>query len=328
MKIAGQNFKVIDTLPNSIAVADSWVVNANKTGSGNGEAKLYIANKEVMHKFYGNTGFSARCFIIKNDLITYMNALQSEYVTPSQNYRKKDNMHDLWKERINKIRDLPEIIEFTIQDQKQIEGARGYVNSNDMAYNFIREIALPYVSYIMVMRLKHGNNDIFYWKLFADFAEIDRRRSYVINYGKKGDKKAASEIEKIHDEKSKEYKQARNGQGKYRAALLDECPMCAITGITEEKLLIASHIKPWAVSSDKEKIDPKNGFILSPLYDRLFDQGFITFTCDRRVKISSWLSEYNRKRIGVKDNQQIAMLPIVEERVKYLEYHNSIVFRG
>lgn len=328
MKIAGQNFKIIDTFKNSIAVADSWVANANKTGNGNGEAKLYVASKDAMHKFYGNAGFAVRCFITRNDLLSYMNALQSEYLSPSQEYRKKDQMKDLWMKRIDKINKLPEIIEFTIQDQKQIGGARGYVNSDDEAYNLIRELALPYVSYILVMHLKEGENDVFYWKLFADFAEIDRRRSYVINYGKKGEGIAIPKAEPKHDDESKEYRQARKGQGKYRAALLEECPMCVITGITEEKLLIASHIKPWAASTDKEKIDPKNGFILSSLYDRLFDQGFITFTPDRRVKITNWLSEYNRKRIGIKDNQQIPMLPIVEERLKYLEYHNNSVFRG
>ena len=79
---------------------------------------------------------------------------------------------------------------------------------------------------------------------------------------------------------------------------------------------------------DNEKIDPKNGFILSPLYDKLFDRGFITFTPDRRVKITNWLSVHDKKRIGIADNQQIPILPLDNERVKYLDYHQNIVFRG
>ena len=328
MNIAGQKFTFIDTFQNSIAVADSWVANANKTGSGNGEAKLYISNKDAMREFYGGEGFSAHCFLTKKDLLTYMNALQSEYLTPSQNYRKKDHMQDLWVERINKINELPDIIEFTVQDQEQIAGIRGYVNSEDKAYNLIREIALPFVSYISVMKLQEGTSEIFYWKLFADFAEIDRRRDYVVKYGKRGEEIVEPKPEEPQNKKTKEYRQAREGQGKYREALLQECPMCAITGITEEALLIASHIKPWAVSNEQEKLDPKNGFILSPLYDKLFDRGFITFTPDRRVKITNWLSEYNRKRIGIKDNQQIPILPVDDARIVYLQYHNEIVFRG
>ena len=328
MKIADQNFKFVDTFKNSIAVVDSWVKGPNKTGRAKGEAKLYISNKDVMRAFYGNAGFVAHCFITKTDLVSYMNAMQAEYLSPSQNYRKKEQMSNLWNERINKINKLPELIEFSISDQKQIEGVRGYVNSDDEGYNLIREIALPCVSYISVMKLKENNQDVFYWKLFADFAEIDRRRNFVINYGKKGELVGTQENRKQDEKKDNEYRSAREGQGEYRKALLQECPVCPITGITAESLLIASHIKPWAVCNDKEKVDPKNGFILSPLYDKLFDRGFITFTPDRRVKITNWLSNHDKKRINISDNQQIAILPIDDKRVKYLEYHNEFVFKG
>lgn len=328
MKIAGQNFTFIDTFKNSIAIADSWVANPNKTGSGNGEAKLYISNKDTMREFYGHEGFTAQCFITKADMLTYMNALQSEYLTPSQDYRQKDQMQELWKRRIFKINGLPDIITFTIQDQRQIAGSRGYVNSEDEAYNLIREIALPYVSYIAVMKLQDGKGDIYYWKLFADFAELDRRRDYVQKYGTKTGQQAEQIPIEKEEKHTKEYRQARDGQGEYRRLLLQECPMCPITGITEEALLIASHIKPWSVCEDNEKIDPKNGFILSPLYDKLFDRGFITFTPDRRVKITNWLSVHDKKRIGIADNQQIPILPLDNERVKYLDYHQNIVFRG
>ena len=328
MNIANKEFEFVDVFQNSIAVADSWVKNPNKTGNGNGEAKLYIANKDKMHEFYGGSGFSVHCFITNQDLLKYMNATKPEYQRPSQNYRSKDIMHDLWKLRLNKINSLPEIIEFNIDDQKQINGVRGYVNSDDSAYQLIREIALPYISYISTMHLKDGNSDIYYWKLFADFAEMERRKNYVINYGKKGEEIIIPKAEVQETPKTKEYRYAREGQGKYRDALLEECPMCPITQITEPELLIASHIKPWAVCDDNEKIDPKNGFILSQLYDKLFDRGFITFTIDRRVKITNWLSQYDKKRIGIKDNQQIAILPIDDERAKYLEYHNSVVFRN
>ena len=34
-------------------------------------------------------------------------------------------------------------------------------------------------------------------------------------------------------------------------------PYCPFTMINDERLLRASHIKPWVVSNDKEKLDPK-----------------------------------------------------------------------
>lgn len=329
MKIADQNFTLVDMFRNSIAVADSWVKNPNKTGQGNGEAKLYISNRDVMREFYGTKGFEAHCFITKKDLLSYMSVMQSEYYSPSQNYRKKEQMRDLWNERINKINQMPELIEFSIRDQIQIEGVRGYVNSTDSAYDLIREIALPYVSYISVMKLEENNRKVFYWKLFADFAEIERRKNYVLKYGKKDDEPSdLPQPAKREEKKEYEYRSAREGQGKYREALLQECPMCPITHITEEALLIASHIKPWAVSNDEEKIDPKNGLILSPLYDKLFDRGFITFTPDRRVKISDWLSPYDKRHINLEENKQIPALPLDERRIMYLEYHKDFVFKG
>jgi predicted restriction endonuclease len=98
--------------------------------------------------------------------------------------------------------------------------------------------------------------------------------------------------------------------------------------INEESLLIASHIKPWAVSDSKERIDPNNGFILSPLYDKLFDRGYITFTDDKRVTISNWLSRQVKERIGIKDNQLFQFLPVNDARAHYLEYHRTTVFKG
>lgn len=42
--------------------------------------------------------------------------------------------------------------------------------------------------------------------------------------------------------------------------------------VSDDRLLIASHIKPWAASDEKEKIDPKNGFMFTPTFDFLFDR--------------------------------------------------------
>lgn len=73
--------------------------------------------------------------------------------------------------------------------------------------------------------------------------------------------------------------------------------MCPFTYITDIHLLVASQIKPWVVSSEEEKIDPYNGYMLSPLYDRLFDKGYITFTNDQRILISNWISQENWEKM-------------------------------
>ena len=329
MKISGQNFKIVDTYDSSITVPDCMVVPSNKIGKGNGEAKLYVGSKNKMREFYGGEGFTAKCFVLKNDLISYMNSIRNEYFQPSQTYRGSDKMSELWHQRLGEIAHLPDVIEFTVKDQTQIAGTSGYVNSKDEGYSIIRTLALPLVSYISTMQLKDSNSTpIYYWKLFADFDAIqDKADALVYVYGKgKGNNK--HQPIPPDNKKQTQLRKAREGQGQYREKLLEECPFCPITKINDERLLIASHIKPWAVSSDKERLDPKNGFMLSPLYDKLFDKGFITFTTDKRVQISDWLSPQNQKRIGIKTGDFIQMLPLDNERETYLQYHRASVFKG
>ena len=329
MEIQGQKFKIVDIFDTPITVPDCFVVSTNKLGTGNGEAKLYITSKDKMRDFYGEKGFNAKCFLLKKDLITYMQTIKQEYFKPSQNYRGSKDLRELWNSRMKEIESLSDVIEFHIQDQTQIEGARGYVNSPDKGYKMIRELSLPLVSYISAMQLVDKMGEpIYYWKLFADFEAIsDKSTALVFNYGKKSEIIELKEEKKV-GKKELMYRQARVGQGEYREKLLEECPFCPITKINDERLLIASHIKPWAVANDKEKIDYKNGFILSPLYDKLFDRGFITFMDDRHVRISNWLSPQNKKRIGIKENEFFQQLPIDEERKIYLKYHREMVFKG
>lgn len=331
MLIGGENFNFVDTLNAPITVPDCFVKRLSKIGTGHGERKLYIAPKNVMYPFFGNEGFVAKCFLLKSDLLSYMKALHSEYLNPSQRYQGSSVMRKLWKERMAKIEALPEVVEFNVAAQDQIAGPRGYVNSADMGYNLIREISLPLVTYISVMQLADCTSGatLYYWKLFADFEAIsDKKAALVFTYGKKGDKTLPTVKTNRDSGRQGEIRRARKGQGIYRDKMLQECPFCPITMINDERLLIASHIKPWAVSSDDEKLDPKNGFILSPLYDKLFDRGLMTFTEDRRIILSNWLSPKNKERLGVKDGQFIQMLPLDDARQSYMQFHRTFVFKG
>jgi hypothetical protein len=57
-------------------------------------------------------------------------------------------------------------------------------------------------------------------------------------------------LERVTDLKEKfTQSHARIGQGKYREKLLKQCPICPITLVSDDRLLIASHIKPWAKSN-------------------------------------------------------------------------------
>lgn len=332
MKILDENWDVKEIYDSVITVPDCFVVNKNQLGTGHGEAKLYIGSKEAMRNFFGSEGFSAKCFMLKKDLLDYLTAVKSEYFSPSQNYVGKNTFKDLWTERVALVNNLDDIIWFEANDQTQIRGSRGYVNSTDDGYKIIRTLALPLISYISSMMLIQPNgNTVFYWKLFVDFDAIAEKKNgpLVFNYGKKTLDENGEVVEERKNQKlSEESNNARQGQGKYREQLLEECPYCPITMVNDERLLIASHIKPWAVSTEKEKIDPKNGFMLSPLYDKLFDRGFITFTNDKHMILSNWISPKNYERLGIVNDTYYQRLPIDEKRIEYLEYHRTSVFKG
>ena len=118
---------------------------------------------------------------------------------------------------------------------------------------------------------------------------------------------------------------ARIGQGKFREQLLAKYGSCIISGIDISKALVASHIKPWAVSTNEERISVNNGLLLSATYDRLFDSGLITFASEGKLIVSRFISEDNRNKLQIK-NGQIYNLKSNYQMKNFLEYHNDVVF--
>ena len=60
-----------------------------------------------------------------------------------------------------------------------------------------------------------------------------------------------------------------------RAVLASYRGRCCLSGLSESRLLIASHIVPW--SKDKtNRLNPSNGLCLSALHDKAFDYGLFT----------------------------------------------------
>lgn len=89
----------------------------------------------------------------------------------------------------------------------------------------------------------------------------------------------------------------RVGQAKWRNKLLKIYDsQCALCDISHPALLIASHIKSWQYSNEKERIDTDNGIIFCALHDRLFDRGFISFSDNYEVLYSK---NYNFESIGL-----------------------------
>jgi len=63
---------------------------------------------------------------------------------------------------------------------------------------------------------------------------------------------------------------------------------CCLSGLSDTRLLMASHIVPW--SSDKEnRLNPSNGLCLSAIHDKAFDRGLITISDNYEVMLSEQL---------------------------------------
>lgn len=127
----------------------------------------------------------------------------------------------------------------------------------------------------------------------------------------------------------------RIGQYYFRLSVLNSYGQkCCVTGINKSELLIASHIKPWAVSDENtERTNPSNGLCLNSLHDRAFDKGLITIGKDYSIVLSnkmknvemdeatrSWFYEYEGKQIKLPDK----FLP----GKQFIEYHNDVIFQG
>lgn len=319
--VDGQNYEVVDTLE-YVTLADSFV--KNKIGTGHGEAKLYVGNEsERLMKFFEN--FNNRCIFKKSDFMAYLNDAESEFVDPQQDYVKKEEMPELYEQLKFATEQFPQdTLPFEIY-RVGVEPPRVYINSKSNYYDFMRSLGLPNISYLSVLKLKDTQNRLlYYFKMFIDY------KSDLVSYVMKEEEKQEERInndKKISDKIKKSLINSRIGQGDYRRKLLDECPCCPFTLVSDERLLVASHIKPWALSDDKEKVDPKNGFMFTPTYDRLFDRGFISFEDDKTMLVSPWISPMNQKRLGIYTGKIIDKLPIDEKRKKYLAFHREYIFK-
>ncbi|AXG73864.1 HNH endonuclease [Flavobacterium arcticum] len=105
---------------------------------------------------------------------------------------------------------------------------------------------------------------------------------------------------------------------------------CAITGINIPDLLYASHIIPWS-KNEKERLNPENGICLSALYDRSFDKGYLSFSDNYKVLLSSKLKEksnteyYSKYFASIENTTLIKPIKYYPSKL-FLEYHRDEIF--
>lgn len=119
----------------------------------------------------------------------------------------------------------------------------------------------------------------------------------------------------------------------FRNALLSAYDgRCCVTGLSNPHLLTASHIVPWR-GDRKNRLNPRNGLLLSALHDRAFDTGLMSVADDYTVLVSSSVRSATEDRFlattlsschGRRIKLPTKFLPDPD----LLAHHRRSVFRG
>lgn len=124
--------------------------------------------------------------------------------------------------------------------------------------------------------------------------------------------------------------QQRIGQNFFRRAVLANYDVaCCITGISEPRLLNASHIVPWGLD-EFNRHNPENGLCFSATFDRAFDRGLITVLPSLMVKVARCLNEegdaetraFFERYVGIRVRSGTRFEP----KKEFLEWHNAHCF--
>ena len=117
----------------------------------------------------------------------------------------------------------------------------------------------------------------------------------------------------------------RVGQDLFREGLMTLWRgRCAISGLDVPELLRASHAKPWATSTDAERLDVYNGLLLAAHLDAAFDAGLITILANGTVGVSSSLTSHTTGVLQLDASITVQLSP---RHRAYLAWHRDHVFR-
>jgi len=338
-----ENFKPVDT--RGMIVPDYWVMPRRKLSetTGHGEKDLYLGseNDKDILEFYGQPGFNINCFISKKDLLRYINESKEEYFNPIQTYKNQDKLGSEYENRQNSILIQDDLIFFNIQHKPKRKGQRIFIGSGSncctssrrcidekCGYQLMRSISFPYISYLSIIKFESKINNQFIYKFNLSIDYFGESRELIVTKNK--------ELESTFEEsKNNETSKNRNrlGQGKFKESIIKQGILaCVISGVTDERLTIACHIKPWKICIEEgdsnAAMDPYNGILLTPTFHKLFDDNLISITDDGHLLISVMIQKRDMKKLGIKPNMPLPILQgKMKQRTKYLDYHRT-KFKG
>jgi len=137
---------------------------------------------------------------------------------------------------------------------------------------------------------------------------------------------------KLEGEEIERLVKTRVNQTFFRKAILANYnSKCAISNISIPELLIASHIIPWSLN-EVERLNPQNGICLSPLYDKLFDRGFMSFTDNYEIIFSEKILKISDENVynnffGKYSKQKMTLPEKFTPKVDFIQYHRNFIFQ-
>ena len=298
----------------------------------------------------------------KEELIKYFNDINTERSSNIEDSKNKLSNEFLKKQLAKNNIEYKSLknsfYEITLNDNKYLLKCRTY-NKN---YTFVTKSEIPELSDNILIALVEWQNEqpiSLYliptsewntgkWNILKDRdyeglksepewgIDINQSNKYELNnfqfskfintFKEKENKKIIEEIERSEEKETE--KQAlikvRLGHSKLREDIIKRKGKCEICGISHNKLLIASHIKPWAKSDNIEKLDFENILLLCPMHDALFDKGFISFDDNGKILISKELNEVEQALVNINEDSCINI--VSEKQKEYLKYHRDNIF--
>lgn len=162
-------------------------------------------------------------------------------------------------------------------------------------------------------------------KLNEEAAEVGRAPADILNdWDRELERRVDQDSELTKTEKEQVVK-SRRGQGLFKARVASIETCCRVTKVSRPEHLIASHIKPWRVSGNRERLDGENGLLLTPSIDHLFDGGFISFKNSGELIVSGVADRPSLIKMGIPQSEGFNAGTFSRKQSEYLEYHRDTI---
>lgn len=175
---------------------------------------------------------------------------------------------------------------------------------------YLSEISQELADLIISKSSEKGKTDFFVTKIKNEISE-EKEVSRIIQLP-------------IHETEKDQLIKARRGQGTYRYNLEKIEKKCRFTDVDDKRFLIASHIKPWRLSKNDERLDGNNGLLLSPHADKLFDSGFISI--DKKGHILTINNQIKKLMVQWGINPKKNLGRFNPNQLEYLDFHRDELF--